>query len=287
MVAFAKRMPEDIAVVASSHGEIYVDMRVTPEIEAEGYAREVVRRIQQMRKEIDLDVEDYIQTVVKVRREFAQILEAWKEYIAAETRSRSLTLGGDPSKDEYIVQWTVEGETFEIGITPLHMSGAIRDFTKALELDPAIENALLFRGLTRFETRDWKGAVSDLSAAGEQDPQSQDYPRLLIWIARVRLGEREAAEPELRKYVRERPVEDWWRSLANHLLGELKEEELLLAAGNSRDRLCEARFYAGCRCSIEGDREAARSHFKACRETQARGMSEYWSAAAELEAIDK
>ena len=130
MVAFAKRMPEDIAVVASSHGEIYVDMRVTPEIEAEGYAREVVRRIQQMRKEIDLDVEDYVQTVVKVRREFAQILEAWKEYIAAETRSRSLTLGGDPSKDEYIVQWTVEGETFEIGITPLHMSEAIRDFTK-------------------------------------------------------------------------------------------------------------------------------------------------------------
>ena len=130
MVSFEKRVPEDVAVVTSPHGEIYVDMRVTPEIEAEGYAREVVRRIQQMRKEVDLDVDDYIRVTVKVRKEFANLLEPWKEFVASETRARTLVLGEEASKEERVVEWTVEGETFVIGITPLHMTEALREFTK-------------------------------------------------------------------------------------------------------------------------------------------------------------
>src|SRR5437867_11161112 len=130
MVSFQKKMPDDVAVVQTPHGEIYVDMRITPEIQAEGYAREVIRRIQQMRKETDLAVEDYVKAGVRVRKQFATLLEPWKPLIAAETRCRSLTLGEDPVNDEYVVEWNVEGETFLIGITPLHMAEALGEFTK-------------------------------------------------------------------------------------------------------------------------------------------------------------
>ena len=129
MVSFARKMPEDVSVVESTHGEIYVDMRITPEIQAEGYAREVIRRIQQMRKEVDLSVEDYVKAGVKVRKEFARLLEPWRAFIAAETRCRSLAIGEESVSEEYVVEWNVEGETFTIGITPLHMAEALSAFT--------------------------------------------------------------------------------------------------------------------------------------------------------------
>src|SRR2546428_8180181 len=130
MVSFKKTMPDDISVVQTPHGEIYVDMRITPEIQAEGYARELIRRIQQMRKETDLAVEDYIRTAVRVRKDFAKLLEPWKAYIAAGTRSRPFVIGEDPVAEEYVVEWNIEGETITIGITPLRMAEALSEFTK-------------------------------------------------------------------------------------------------------------------------------------------------------------
>src|SRR3989454_11142163 len=130
MVSFKKTMPDDISVVQTPHGEIYVDMRITPEIQAEGYARELIRRIQQMRKETDLAVEDYIRTAVRVRKDFAKLLEPWRPYIAAETRSRSLVIGEDAVTEEYVVEWNIEGETITIGITPMRMAEAVSEFTK-------------------------------------------------------------------------------------------------------------------------------------------------------------
>ncbi|WP_235584946.1 DUF5915 domain-containing protein [Candidatus Methanomethylophilus sp. 1R26] len=48
-----------------SEGELFIDFEITPEIEAEGYARELIRRIQQMRKDMKLNVEDYINVDVR------------------------------------------------------------------------------------------------------------------------------------------------------------------------------------------------------------------------------
>jgi isoleucyl-tRNA synthetase len=45
---------------------VYVDVALTPDLEAEGYAREVIRRIQDMRKQLDLAVEDNINVEASV-----------------------------------------------------------------------------------------------------------------------------------------------------------------------------------------------------------------------------
>src|SRR5213594_1513189 len=146
MVSFQKKIPETVALVTTPHGEIFVDMKITPEIQAEGYAREVIRRIQQMRKESDLAVEDYVKSAVRVRKEFAKLLEPWKAFIAAETRSRTLSIGEEPVTEEYAVEWNVEGETFMIGITPLHMAEVLREFTKISHLSERKASALYDAG---------------------------------------------------------------------------------------------------------------------------------------------
>src|SRR5207245_8461981 len=105
MVRFEKALTPEVVRVAPAHGEIYLDLRVTPELQAEAYAREIVRRIQPMRKDLDLDIDDFIATVIKTNKEFAATLEAQQAFIARETRSRSLTFTDKAVASEHVVEW--------------------------------------------------------------------------------------------------------------------------------------------------------------------------------------
>lgn len=131
MVRFERTMPEDVALIETSHGELMIDMRVTPEVRAEGYAREVIRRIQQMRKDVDLDVDDYVTTTLHASRDLAAAVEAQRDLVARETRSRILNLVEGDVKGEVVVHWDdVEGQSLTVGLTPLHMAEALREFTR-------------------------------------------------------------------------------------------------------------------------------------------------------------
>ena len=129
MVRFESRMPEEVATDSTPQGVLYVDLRVTQQIQAEGYAREVIRRIQQMRKDIDLEVDDYVVTTLRASRDLAAALEAQRDLVARETRSRILNRVDQAVQAEYVVEWNdVEGQSVTIGLTPLHMAEALRDF---------------------------------------------------------------------------------------------------------------------------------------------------------------
>lgn len=147
MVRFERRLPEGVAAVQTPHGELYLDLRVTEELREEGYAREVIRRIQQMRKEIDLDVDDYIVVAVRTGRDLAPTLQRQQDLIARETRSRTLTFTDKAVEEEYVVEWNdVDGHSVTIGVTPLHASEALREFTKIPALTPAKAMSLFDAG---------------------------------------------------------------------------------------------------------------------------------------------
>src|SRR5437667_189053 len=105
MVRLEKALPADVARVETPHGEVYLDLRVTPELQAEAYARELIRRIQQMRQDLDLDVDDFIATVIKTDKEFSASLELQSAFIARETRSRSLAFTDKSDESERVVEW--------------------------------------------------------------------------------------------------------------------------------------------------------------------------------------
>src|SRR3990170_5474182 len=131
MVRIEHRLPQGVVRVETPYGELFIDLRVTDEIRAEGMAREVVRRVQQMRKDVDLKVEDYIRTTIQVPEGLVALLEPWREYVAGESRSRNLTIGTGDVDEEYIVEWpNVDGATLLIGITPLHIREALDAFSR-------------------------------------------------------------------------------------------------------------------------------------------------------------
>jgi isoleucyl-tRNA synthetase len=95
-----------------------VDTELTREIECEGYAREVIRRLQDMRKELDLAVEEEINAVVEIRDErVLELVSESKDFISGEVRAKSMALGsGIEVEGDLVKDWDVEDVRMKMGI---------------------------------------------------------------------------------------------------------------------------------------------------------------------------
>ncbi|HLE47921.1 MAG TPA: class I tRNA ligase family protein, partial [Candidatus Thermoplasmatota archaeon] len=98
-------------------GTIILDAQLTPELEAEGWARELVRRIQEMRKEAKLALEDQIETTIQASQIVSGPATRWQQFIQKETRSRDLTFDGRARSSGLVKEWDIEGEKVTIAIT--------------------------------------------------------------------------------------------------------------------------------------------------------------------------
>lgn len=118
MVEFLEEIPENLVAADFSSGTVYVDITLTDDLKAEGYAREIIRRIQDMRKEMDLNVEDKIIVRVQVGDEdVSNLVLGLKEKISSEVRSKDTMMGTSIKVDGSLVKnWSVEGVDVSIGI---------------------------------------------------------------------------------------------------------------------------------------------------------------------------
>ena len=84
---------DGMELAALDSGFLALDTRVTPELEAEGMARDAVRAIQGIRKQLDLDISDRIAVTIEADTEVAATLEPHADLIAGETLTTALTFG--------------------------------------------------------------------------------------------------------------------------------------------------------------------------------------------------
>ena len=126
MLTFPERLPEGVFAAPMPDGTVYVDVSLTPELEAEGYAREVIRRLQEMRRQADLAVEDFILARVEIgEARVAGLLQGrWEAVIRDEVRARELALtgpaGGSPAAGGTWMaeaEWDVEGVSVRTAIS--------------------------------------------------------------------------------------------------------------------------------------------------------------------------
>jgi isoleucyl-tRNA synthetase len=81
----ANQADSDQAVGITSTGFVLLNTVLTPELEAEGAARDAIRHIQQSRKDAGLDVSDRITLTIRCDAGSLAALEAHREFIANET----------------------------------------------------------------------------------------------------------------------------------------------------------------------------------------------------------
>jgi isoleucyl-tRNA synthetase len=96
--------PDDLTVLRRAAGAYAVreedgyvaalDATVTPELRAEGLAREVVSRVQRTRKDLGLEVSDRIALRVWGAPEVEAAVRSHADYVAAEVLARTLEVGG-------------------------------------------------------------------------------------------------------------------------------------------------------------------------------------------------
>jgi isoleucyl-tRNA synthetase len=88
---------------------------LTPELVREGLAREFVRRVQDLRKQADLDISDRIKLFYQATPDLEQAIQAFQEYIQAETLAVALSSGEMPG-DLPTSSDTFDGESVTVAV---------------------------------------------------------------------------------------------------------------------------------------------------------------------------
>ncbi|RMD95588.1 MAG: isoleucine--tRNA ligase, partial [Calditrichaeota bacterium] len=103
-------------LAASLEGQLPValDLQLNEELIAEGLAREVVNRIQNMRKEAGFDVVDRIEIAFEATERLARAIETQQEYIMKETLAEKIYPG--PNGLEVARDWKIDGEAVHLEI---------------------------------------------------------------------------------------------------------------------------------------------------------------------------
>lgn len=95
------RLEERPGMATQGDSELLValDTELTPELVAEGWAREVVNRIQTARKEADLDYADRIEVRYHAHDKLEAAIDPWRTWICGETLTISLHRNPTPPND--------------------------------------------------------------------------------------------------------------------------------------------------------------------------------------------
>ncbi len=84
---------EHTAPLSGVEGVVVLDTVVTPELLAEGLARDVVRVVQQARRDADLNVSDRIALTVSASDDVTAAVRAYETFVASETLATSVAYG--------------------------------------------------------------------------------------------------------------------------------------------------------------------------------------------------
>lgn len=110
-VNFSFELPSNIVYEEGRFGSVYIDLTATEDIEAMSITNEIIRRVQLMRRDMDLNVSDYVECIIASKSEYVlKSLNFMKDYFEEETRSKLKMVDNLDFKAEgyYNKEWKVE-----------------------------------------------------------------------------------------------------------------------------------------------------------------------------------
>ena len=104
--------------VTESEGEVSVvlDTNLTPELIEEGFVREIISKVQTMRKEAGFEVMDKIKVYAKDNQKILDIMKAHESEIKAEVLADQMILG---ETSGYEKEWNINKEKVKMGVSKL------------------------------------------------------------------------------------------------------------------------------------------------------------------------
>ena len=113
------KTPEGVAAQALSDSSdvVVLDVQVTPELENEGLARDLVRLVQMTRKDAGLHISDRIALALSVPDEVQPAVEAHRDFICHETLAVDIQLAGNGEAPAYEGEHKLQGQPVTIGVS--------------------------------------------------------------------------------------------------------------------------------------------------------------------------
>ncbi|MBA7673597.1 Isoleucine--tRNA ligase [subsurface metagenome] len=105
-------------VITEGDLAVMLDTEISPELQLEGMAREIVHRLQTMRRSAGFDIADYIVTYYQGGPYIRQVVEDFAGYIRQETLSRELTRGV-PSEGVFTESYRLGDHDILLGVRRL------------------------------------------------------------------------------------------------------------------------------------------------------------------------
>ena len=101
--------------VSESDGEtsVVLDTNLTPELIEEGFVREIISKIQTMRKEAGFEVMDHIYVYADNNDTITGIIKKYADQLKSEVLADSITLG---QMAGHAKEWNINGETVMLGV---------------------------------------------------------------------------------------------------------------------------------------------------------------------------
>ena len=108
-------MSQKPGYVSENNGDITVvlDSNLTPELVEEGFVREVISKIQTMRKEADFEVTDHIVVYHKENEKIAEIFSKYEDTIKNDVLADEIRTGEGSG---YQKEWDINGEKVVLGV---------------------------------------------------------------------------------------------------------------------------------------------------------------------------
>ena len=95
---------------------VVLDTNLTPELIEEGFVREIVSKVQTMRKEAGFEVMDKIHIYAKDNDKILELMKNHKEEIMSEVLAEDMTLG---TTDGYVKEWNINKEPVVLGVAKM------------------------------------------------------------------------------------------------------------------------------------------------------------------------
>ena len=104
--------------VSESNGEtsVVLDTNLTPELIEEGFVREIISKIQTMRKEAGFEVMDKIVVYAHGNDKIQDVMKAHEDEIKSEVLADEMVLG---ETDGYVKEWNINKEAVTMGVKKL------------------------------------------------------------------------------------------------------------------------------------------------------------------------
>ena len=100
-------------------GQVFIKTKLTPELVQEGLVRDIVRRIQSMRKDANLEYTQNIEIYFKGNEAVTEAMTKWSEFIKTETLAKIIKAG--TKKEGITTEWDIDGTQLTLTIIPLDL----------------------------------------------------------------------------------------------------------------------------------------------------------------------